>query len=602
MKTILLVQCELSSLEPLKKYINDVFKEYKFLETTTLEEAYKIAKKESIDLIFVDLDIYESSEIVNFTHKLQYHISTDKVPVIFITESSGNEFYEKVSDLKGHDFVQKPVDKNMFTLKLNHYLKVLSRTSGAETIINDSLIYTETDVHGIITKVSKKFESISGYFSDELIGKPHNIVRHPDMPSGAFKDMWDTIKSGSQWEGIVKNKKKNGGSYIVKATVYPIKHNDEIIGYASTRHDITKEIIEKQRNIKILDSQYSLIVILTNRKVTYINKTLFYHFGFKNLKEFQFKHKCICELFEPYTQDALIPIMDGGVSWIDYIKQNNNNDTLVYMTDKDDNLRIYDAHFRGNISKNQEIIVFTDVTHLKRQSETLQQQSRFAAMGEMIGMIAHQWRQPLAAMKALMIKMSFKKELGQLDDDTWEKSIDKHDELLQYMTQTIDDFKDFFKGSAKFREENISEIIQRPYRLVESLFKNNSVFFDIEFEDEILENENISTVKSKLDQVIMNIYKNSLDIFIEKKIEEATIKVICYKDEKYIVFKICDNAGGIPEDILEKIFDPYFSTKGDNGTGIGLYMSKVIVENHLKGKLEAFNENSGACFIIKLPI
>jgi PAS domain S-box-containing protein len=601
MNSVLLVQNEISSLDNLKEDIVKVFKKFNLLETDDLQKAYKISKEEFVEIIFIDLDVYKDKEIIEFITKLQNHISTDKIPVIFVTESKGDEFISKMTMLKGHDFVQKPVDKNIFVFKLNHYLKLLKRTSGAETVINESLIYTETDASGIITKVSKKFELISGYTKEELIGKPHNIVRHPNMPSSAFKDMWNTIQSGYQWEGIVKNRKKNGESYVVKATVYPIKNQGNIIGYASTRHDITKEIIEKQRNKKILDAQYSLIIILKNRKVSYINKTLFHHYDYKNIKDFKSKHSCICELFEKHSDEALMPQMDGGVNWIDYIKENNRNDTLVYMTDKHENIRIYDAHFRGNIAKNEEIIVLSDVTHLKRQSETLQQQSRFAAMGEMIAMIAHQWRQPLAAMKALMIKLNFKKELGQLDDEIWEESIFKHEELLQYMSQTIDDFKDFFKGNAEFRDENIYEIVHRPYRLVESLFKNNNVSFESNFDSEALKNEDILTVKSKLDQVIMNIYKNALDIFIEKKSSDAKINVECFKDEKYVIFKICDNAGGIPEDILGKIFDPYFSTKGDNGTGIGLYMSKVIIESHLKGKLEASNENSGACFTVKLP-
>jgi PAS domain S-box-containing protein len=305
MKSILFIHCDLSSSDELKNQIKSVFEDVSFVESKDLNESYSLSKKGSIDIIFINLDVYEKSDILEFTKKLQNHISTDKIPVIFITKSTGEQFHSNVEYLKGYDFLQKPLDKHMFILRLNNYKKLLENTSGAETVIDDSLIYTETDATGIITKVSKKFENISGYSKDELLGKPHNIVRHPDMPKSAFKGMWDTIQSGKQWEGIVKNKKKNGKSYIVKATVYPIKNDGKIIGYASTRHDITKEIIEKQRNKKILDSQYSLILILTNRKVTYINQTLFYHFGYKNLNDFHAKHKCICELFEAHSEDTL---------------------------------------------------------------------------------------------------------------------------------------------------------------------------------------------------------------------------------------------------------------------------------------------------------
>jgi len=300
---------------------------------------------------------------------LQQHLVTESIPIIFVTEAKEEAFYKKVSGLSGYDFIQKPIDKNMFILKLHNYSKIYTNMQLSSNVINDSIIYSETDTQGIITKVSKRFIEISGYTQEELIGKSHNIIRHPTMPKSIYKNMWQTIQSGLSWTGTLKNRSKNGSTFIVKATVYPIIHtNGKIIGYASARHDITKEMIEKQRNKKILDAQYSLIIILTKGTITYINKTLFQHYNFKNLADFNHKHKSISELFEPYDENALMPLMENDTPWLDYVKKNNDQNIFAYITDKNSKQHIYDVHYRGKIASNQEIVVFTDVTQLQTQT------------------------------------------------------------------------------------------------------------------------------------------------------------------------------------------------------------------------------------------
>ncbi|WP_455757530.1 PAS domain S-box protein [Sulfurimonas sp.] len=370
MISILLVHSEYSSLIPLMVYIKKIFQHSVVYEAYTLEEAGNVSKNKNVNLIFFDLDAHDEGNVTNFIQRLQQHITTDSIPIIFLTEAKEEAFYKKVNGLSGYDFIQKPIDKNMFILKLHNYSKVYTNIQLNTNVINDSIIYSETDTEGIITKVSKRFIEISGYTQEELIGKSHNIIRHPTMPNSIYKNMWETIKSGDSWTGTIKNKSKDGSIYIVKATVYPIIHtNGDIIGYASARHDITKEMMEKQRNKNILDAQYSLIIILTNGIITYINKTLFQHYNFKNLADFNMKHNSIAELFEPYDEDALMPMMPDDVPWLDYVKKHNNKNVFAYITDKDSKQHIYDVHYRGKIASNQEIVVFTDVTQLQEQTK-----------------------------------------------------------------------------------------------------------------------------------------------------------------------------------------------------------------------------------------
>ncbi len=369
MISILLVHSQYSSLIHLMVYIKKIFQYSIIYEAYTLEEAGNISKNKSVNLIFFDLDIHDENNVTNFIQRLQQHLITDSIPIIFLTEAKEEAFYKKVNGLSGYDFIQKPIDKNMFILKLHNYSKIYTNMQLNTSVINDSIIYFETDTNGIIMKVSERFIKISGYTQEELIGKSHNIVSHPNMPKSIYENMYKIIKSGHSWTGTIKNKSKNATTYMVKATVYPIFHtNGEIIRYASAQHDITKEMMEQQKNKKILDAQYSLIIIITNGIITYINKTLFQHYNFKNLADFNRKHNSISELFEANDVEALMPIMDGGIDWLDYVKGHNDKNIFAYITDKSSKQHIYDVHYRGKITSNQEIVVFTDVTQLQKQT------------------------------------------------------------------------------------------------------------------------------------------------------------------------------------------------------------------------------------------
>ena len=337
-------------------------------EASTLEEAGNISKDKSINLIFFDLDAHDEGNVTNFIQRLQQHLTTDSIPIVFLTEAKEEAFYKKVSGLSGYDFIQKPIDKNMFILKLHNYSKIYTNMQLNTNVINDSIIYSETDTQGIITKVSEHFIKISGYTQEKLIGNSHNIIHHPSMPKSIYTNMCKTIQSGLSWTGNIKNRNKNGATYMVKATVYPILHtNGEIVGYGSMEHDISKEMMEKQRYKNILDAQSSLIVIITKGIITYTNKTLFQDYNFKNLADFNKRHSSISELFEPYNAEALMPLMPDGVPWLDYIKEHKSINIFAYMKDKHSKQHIYRVVHRGKIASNQEIVVFTDITQIQER-------------------------------------------------------------------------------------------------------------------------------------------------------------------------------------------------------------------------------------------
>jgi signal transduction histidine kinase len=223
--------------------------------------------------------------------------------------------------------------------------------------------------------------------------------------------------------------------------------------------------------------------------------------------------------------------------------------------------------------------------------------SKLAQMGEMMSMIAHQWRQPLSAISAASTGLQIKIELDRYDEKLFLGSLEKIEEYVYHLSQTIDDFADFFKPSKRKEKTSLDKLVDKALFILSSSFTKNSIEVETSFDGEL----ELETYSNEVIQVLINLLKNAETILLKREIQTPKITLNCYAkgDKKYI--EIADNAGGIEEDIIDKIFESYFTTKeNDNSTGLGLYMSKFIIEDSCKGKLEVKNENGGAKFTIVL--
>jgi PAS domain S-box-containing protein len=238
-----------------------------------------------------------------------------------------------------------------------------------------------------------------------------------------------------------------------------------------------------------------------------------------------------------------------------------------------------------------------DITELKEKDEMLINQSRQAAMGEMIGMIAHQWRQPISTISMTANNMLLDYELGELNVTTAKAYAQSISEQIQHLSKTIDDFRNFFKSDKGILKVKIQDIFEQTLTILRDSLNHSNIEVETFYETK---NE-VNVYPRELMQVFINIINNAKDVLVSNKVKLPLISVKVYEDEKYINALICDNGGGIDKKILGKIFEPYFSTKNEkNGTGLGLYMSKMIIEKHLNGAIEVYNSNNGACFTIKL--
>ena len=235
---------------------------------------------------------------------------------------------------------------------------------------------------------------------------------------------------------------------------------------------------------------------------------------------------------------------------------------------------------------------------LQYQEELMIFQSRHAAMGEMISMIAHQWRQPLAVISMDANNILADIELDMVEQESLKEISVEIIEQTNELSKTIDDFKEFFKPVKESEMVLVEEVIKKAFSVVGKSLENNNVAVRKIFSSK----QEIDTYSRELMQVFINILNNAKEVLIEKNVQTKEILIELEDTEDTIIIKICDNAGGILDSIIDKIFEPYFSTKdAKTGTGLGLYMSKTIIEKHLSGTLRVVNTHEGACFIIELP-
>lgn len=361
-------------------------------------------------------------------------------------------------------------------------------------------------------------------------------------------------------------------------------------------------------DLKIVDVNYSLCAMLEYRKDEMIGKSPYEFISKKDHKLFKSQIDSadnmpshIYEITLKTKKSKLIYTLVNATTMYD---QYGRIKTFAFMTDISNKKKIED-----DLRKKQEDIeilnnslesrVHQEVEKNREKDQMMYQQARLASMGEMIGNIAHQWRQPLNIMALVMQDIYISYQLGNLTSKKIEESYEKSNNLLQYMSQTIDDFRNFFKQEAEDTSFSVKEAIGTVYSLVST----NLSYNHIECEINIEQDSDIKGGINKFKQVLVNIINNAQEAIIFNNSEDKAINIHVTQNESNAIISITDTGGGISENVIDKIFDPYFTTKNKTqGTGLGLYMSKHIIENSMFGSLSAKNIEKGVKFIITVPL
>jgi len=249
------------------------------------------------------------------------------------------------------------------------------------------------------------------------------------------------------------------------------------------------------------------------------------------------------------------------------------------------------------INKKLEQKVKEEVEKNLKKNLLIQQQSKHAQMGEMISMIAHQWRQPLNVIALYASNLELDAEMAELNKDDVLEAVNNIKKQTQKMSQIIDSFAEFIKPETKKKVFLLKEVIDKSMDIMGAQLKARGIELII---NEAKENIYICGYQTLLEQVIINLVSNARDAFEDKK-QDKKIEISCQKDNDKVILKVKDNVkGGIPKEVQDRIFNPYFTTKGAKGTGLGLYMSKQIIEDKFDGKIYFNSDENGTTFIIEL--
>jgi len=357
--------------------------------------------------------------------------------------------------------------------------------------------------------------------------------------------------------------------------------NELINSFKNMQHEIKKREISLQKSVEsfeaMLNSTMEAILIHKDGICTDVNEVAVKLLGFKNSSEM-------------IDQKILNFVADTSIEDVKSKLLINYEPYEIQMIKKDGSkfVALVQGKFIEVNNKIAKVFAIIDITELKEKDKLLFQQSKMASMGEMIGNIAHQWRQPLSTISTASSGMKFQKEFGDLSDDDFINCIDAIVKSTKYLSNTIDDFRNFFNTDKDMKEFNLNIAIEKGFSLMESSFKSNF----IKVEKNIKLDVQMFGYKNEFIQAFMNILANAKDALLSNKaVHEKLVFVDVEQNNEFVTIVIKDNAGGINKDIISKIFEPYFTTKHKSqGTGIGLYMTHEIITQHMNGKLNVSNK------------
>jgi len=357
----------------------------------------------------------------------------------------------------------------------------------------------------------------------------------------------------------------------------------------------TEELMMQKFNLDmVIESNKNAIMAINDKKEVYTyNKSAEEMFGYS--KEEMLGKNSLANIMRPEDFKR----HDAGVGhFMETGKSIGVLYTTAELTGKRKNGELFPLKitFGASSDKKHRIVVanLQDVTHEKERENMILRQSKLAAMGEMIGAIAHQWRQPLNALNINIenLEDDFDDEL--VNKEYIDEFIKEQTDTIHFMSKTIDDFRNFFRIEKEKEQFSTKKAIESTFSIQSAQLNNHNISFDVRGDDFVVDG-----FKNEFQQVILNIVSNAKDAIVNHNTKEGKITVSLQDG----IIKIKDNGGGTPANIIDRIFEPYFTTKEQGeGTGMGLYMSKMIIEDNMGGIINAVNTEDGTEFVINVKV
>jgi len=485
------------------------------------------------------------------------------------------------------------------------------------------------DPEGRLRWVNLKAQQMTGYSPEELYAMedfPLSVL-HPDDHEPVLKHFAESV-AGQEHEPLeTRILRKDGSIFYASVSTQAIYGTDgRFLGHLASVHDISvQKALQQQLHDAlqqlqtILDNAQVGIAYLEHRRFIWINRRMEEMFGYTRDEIHEQSSEALYPSREdhehlereaypmmaqgqPFEAEHILKRRDGRTFWV-HLRGSAVDPlgaaegSIWIMLDIDKRKSAEQALITLNTNLAQQVASET-AKNLEKE-RLLVQQARHAAMGEMIGNIAHQWRQPLSVLGLILQNISIDFEDKQLTDADLKRYVAEAMKSIQQMSSTIDDFRDFFRPNRVKECYRIGRAVEESLNLVSASLKNNAIEIKRSGTDDFI----ICGYPNEFAQVLMNLLGNAKDALVENTPEQRRIEIQTRGDEEnhMVTITVRDNAGGIPADIAEKIFDPYFTTKG-KGTGIGLYITKTIVERHMGGTISFRNHGQGTEFTITLPL
>jgi PAS domain S-box-containing protein len=469
----------------------------------------------------------------------------------------------------------------------------------------DNLIFVK-DMDSNFIECNTAFEKFMGRSRDELIGKSDYDFFEKELADyfrSKDKEMLTSAKPQTNYEWVTF---PDGSEVYLLTVKSPLRDAEgNILGLVGNAVDVTSQYNTQREIAKLksaLDrSPISIMMTDIHGNIEYVNPNYTRISGY-SLEELLGENPRIVK--SGYTSDEQYRRMwkhiSSGHIWSSDIRNIAKDGT--YFWENSTILPTFNdgGEVDGYIAFKLDI---TDKVNMQRElmdkEELMVAQSRHAAMGEMISMIAHQWRQPITVIAMGANNMIADIELQDMNEDNFRLEARSILEQTQHLSKTIDDFRDFFRPNKDKEDVYINDIMSEAVGIIGKSLEHSNIALTIE-------NTSTTTVKlfsRELLQVFMNLLKNAKEALVEHTPHERQITVTIQDASEKIITTICDNGGGIDEAIIDKIFNPYFSTKNEQtGTGLGLYMSKTIIDKHLHGSITPTSKDGTTCFEIIIPL
>ncbi len=597
----------IDTLKILEKKLNIKFEH---IHTNNLEEAKRFLQEGKCDILPATINTKEANNYANFTKPyLNYELA--------IITQSNHPFISNIEELLSKKMVIKK-ESELSEKLANRYKNInIEEVNNIKTaFLNlstnkaDYTISTLPVASYYITRLGLNNLQVSGYMDMtcdiSIAVNKDNLILKDILDKGLQSITWNEKKEISQrW---TKNLLKETGEFkylwetisVIFIIIALLLYRQYILG------KYNKELKDTKKRLEVSLKEIHHILNTTLEAIIVIKDDICIEANHESLKLFNLKNKD--DILGKKTFDF---IADQSIELVKENLQSNNNEPFEVVGKRSDSsffpIILKAQKINTSMSGEVTLLCVLDLTELKEKDKLISEQSKMAAMGEMIGNIAHQWRQPLSVISVSASGIKLKSEMKLLKEEELRESADNIVRSTQYLSQTIDDFRDFIKGSKTTKEFNLTNNINKTISLLEGMIKANAIEITLDLDNNI----DLINYENELNQAIINILNNAKDALVSNKIVDKLICIKTYKDGNSIVISIIDNANGINKEIIDKIFEPYFTTKHKSqGTGLGLYMTHKIITESMNGKIEVLNksytykdkEYIGANFKIILPI